>query len=111
MMKHRNKVKKALDEEMIDNYYWQDPTAWESLNHAKVDCKWTAIPEEMDLFPILAGDAITYDSGSSCFASVAAIRRQRWMEAYVSGAKVRPPVMQLQASQGPFTALGMTNLN
>jgi hypothetical protein len=77
MMEHRNKIKKALDEEMIDNYYWQDPTAWESLNHAKVDCKWTAIPEEMDLFPIPAGAAAAYDSGSGCAASVAAVRTRR----------------------------------
>ena len=66
MVAHRNYVKKNVDEEMITDRLWPDPTTWKSVKDTKFECKWTAIPEEMDLFPISAGAAATYDSGSGC---------------------------------------------
>lgn len=69
MTGHRNSVKKEVDEEMVTGPSSQNPT-WcttcESLKDTKFDCKWTAIPEEMDLFPIPAGAAATYDRGGGC---------------------------------------------
>jgi hypothetical protein len=66
MEAHRNYVKKTVDEEMITDRLWPDPTTWESLKDTKFGCKWRAIPEEMDLFPISAGAAATYDNSSGC---------------------------------------------
>jgi hypothetical protein len=66
MVKHRNRVKRETDEKKFTDRWWPDHTVLESLKDTNFDCKWTAIPEEMGLFPIPAGAATTYDRGSGC---------------------------------------------
>lgn len=82
MVERRNYVKKETDEKQFTDRWWLDPTAWESLKETKFDCKWIAIPEEMDLLPIPAGAAATYVSGGGCVENKETIKL-RWLDAFL----------------------------
>jgi len=83
MVAHRNNLKKNIDEELlITDRLWPDLTNWKLLKDTKFECKWTAMPKEMDLFPISAGAAATYDSGSGCVENKTTVYF-RWLDAFM----------------------------